>query len=133
MQFYRASLAVIYLIVCAPLALAQSQPARRPNVVIIMADDMGYSDAGCYGGEMHTPNIDALAARGVRFTQFYNTSRCCPTRASLMTGLYPHQAGIGHMIKDLGKPAYQGRLNNRCVTIAEVLRLWLYRTFMIGK
>ena len=74
----------------------------RPNIVIIMSDDMGYSDIGCYGGEIQTPALDGLAANGLRFTQFYNTARCCPPRASLLTGLYPHQAGIGHMMNDRG-------------------------------
>jgi arylsulfatase len=74
----------------------------RPNVIIIMSDDMGFSDIGCYGGEIRTPNLDQLAAGGLRFTQFYNNARCCPTRASLLTGLYPHQAGIGHMMEDRG-------------------------------
>ncbi len=106
---------------------------KRPNIVLIMADDMGYSDIGCYGGEIHTPNLDALAARGLRFTQFYNTARCCPTRASLMTGLYPHQAGVGHMMDDKGYDAYRGDLNNRCVTIAEVLKQAGYSTYMAGK
>ena len=96
---------------------------RRPNIVLILADDMGYSDLGCYGSEIETPNLDRLAAGGLRFTQFYNCSRCCPTRAALLTGLYPHQTGMGDMTEDPGKtPAYQGYLNNRCVTIAEVLR-----------
>jgi arylsulfatase len=107
--------------------------AKRPNIVLIMADDMGFSDIGCYGGEIRTPTIDRLAARGIRFTQFYNTARCCPTRASLLTGLYPHQAGIGHMVGDEGTPAYQGYLNDRCVTIAEALRPAGYRTLMCGK
>ena len=106
---------------------------RRPNIVLIMADDMGYSDIGCYGGEIETPNLDRLAANGLRFTQFYNTARCCPTRASLMTGLYSHQAGIGHMVNDKGYPAYQGYLNDRCVTIAEVLKSAGYQTLMTGK
>lgn len=105
----------------------------RPNIVLIMADDMGYSDIGCYGGEVHTPNLDRLAAGGLRFSQFYNAARCCPTRASLLTGLYPHQAGIGHMVADRGYPAYQGYLNDRCVTIAEALKLAGYRTLMAGK
>jgi len=108
-------------------------PGGRPNIVLIMADDMGFSDIGCYGGEIHTPNLDSLAAGGLRFTQFYNAARCCPTRASLMTGLYPHQAGIGHMVGDKGYPAYQGYLNDRCVTIAEALKLGGYRTLMSGK
>lgn len=106
----------------------------RPNIVIIMSDDMGYSDLGCYGGvDAHTPNLDRLANGGVRFTQFYNTARCCPTRASLLTGLYPHQAGIGHMMDDRGTDGYRGNLNRRCVTIAEVLKSAGYRTYMTGK
>ncbi len=109
------------------------KPARRPNIVLIMVDDMGFSDIGCYGGEINTPNLDRLAAGGLRFTQFYNTARCCPTRASLLTGLYPHQAGIGHMVDNQGHPAYQGYLNDRCVTIAEALKLAGYRTLMAGK
>ena len=75
-----------------------------PNIVVIMSDDMGFSDLGCYGGEIATPNLDRLAADGLRFTQFYNTARCCPTRACLLTGLYPHQAGVGHMMEDKGPP-----------------------------
>jgi len=107
--------------------------SKRPNIILIMADDMGYSDIGCYGGEIHTPNLDRLAANGLRFTQFYNTARCCPTRASLMTGLYQHQAGVGHMMNDRGYAGYRGDLNNRCVTIAEVLRQAGYNTYMSGK
>ena len=110
-----------------------AQEARRPNVVVIMADDMGYTDIGCYGGEIATPHLDRLAANGVRLTQFYNTSRCCPTRAALLTGLYSHQAGIGLMTGDRGYEAYRGDLNRRCVTIAEVLRLAGYRNYMSGK
>ncbi|MBI4602607.1 MAG: sulfatase-like hydrolase/transferase [Planctomycetes bacterium] len=116
----------------APQASPQP-PARRPDIVVILAADMGFSDIGCHGSEIPTPNIDLLAARGLRFTQFYNTARCCPTRASLLTGLYPHQAGVGHMVEDRGKPAYQGYLNDRCVTIAEVLGPAGYRTGMSGK
>ena len=106
---------------------------KKPNIVLIMADDMGYSDIGCYGGEIRTPNLNELAAGGLRFTQFYNTARCCPTRASLMTGLYQHQAGVGHMMNDRGFPGYRGDLNNHCVTIAEVLKLAGYSTYMSGK
>jgi arylsulfatase A-like enzyme len=106
---------------------------KKPNIILIMADDMGYSDIGCYGGEIRTPNLDGLAAGGVRFTQFYNTARCCPTRASLMTGLYQHQAGVGHMMDDKGYESYRGDLNNRCVTIAEVMKLAGYSTYMAGK
>lgn len=109
----------------------------RPNIILIMADDMGFSDIGCYGAEIHTPNLDQLAAGGMRFTQFYNAARCCPTRASLMTGLYPHQAGMGWMVNngaDLRPQGpYQGYLNDKCVTIAEVLRNAGYHTLMSGK
>lgn len=110
-----------------------SGSAKRPNIILMMADDMGYSDIGCYGGEIQTPNLNRLAVGGVRFTQFYNTARCCPTRASLMTGLYQHQAGVGHMMSDRGYDAYRGDLNNRCVTIAEVLKTAGYSTYMSGK
>ena len=89
------------------LAGAAAAPAaRRPNIVLIMADDMGFSDLGCYGSEIATPNLDRLARGGVRFTQFYNTARCCPTRASLLTGLYPHQAGVGHMTQNREREGY---------------------------
>lgn len=106
---------------------------EKPNVIVILSDDMGFSDLGCYGGEINTPNLDALAAKGLRFTQFYNTARCCPTRASLLTGLYPHQAGIGHMMDDLGFPGYRGHLNPQCRTIAQVLRPAGYRNYAVGK
>ena len=105
----------------------------RPDIVLIMVDDMGYSDIGCYGGEIQTPNLDKLAANGLRFTQFYNTARCCPTRASLMTGLYSHRAGVGHMMADKGHDGYRGDLNTECVTIAEALRPAGYGTYMAGK
>jgi arylsulfatase A-like enzyme len=98
-----------------------------------MADDMGYSDLGSFGGEIETPNLDRLAEGGIKFTQFYNAARCCPTRASLLTGLYPHQAGIGGMTNDMGVPSYRGDLSNQCVTIAETLKGAGYNTFMSGK
>lgn len=110
------------------------QSVKRPNIILIMADDMGYADIGCYGSEVNTPNLDKLAENGLRFTQFYNTARCCPTRASLLTGLHPHQAGIGHMVHPRDeKGAYQGDLNNHCMTIAQVLKEANYATFMTGK
>lgn len=112
---------------------ADSPPAKRPNIVVILSDDMGFSDLGCYGSEIQTPNLDALAHDGVRFTQFYNTARCCPTRAALLTGVYSHQAGIGHMTADKGLDAFSGELNNRCVTIAEVLKPSGYRNYAVGK
>ncbi len=105
----------------------------RPNIVLILADDMGYSDIGCYGSEISTPNLDRLAGGGVVFSQMYNCARCCPTRASLMTGVYPHQAGIGHMVSNRGIPAYQGYLRDDCATIAESLQQVGYRTLMTGK
>lgn len=105
----------------------------RPNVVVILVDDMGFSDIGCYGGEIPTPNLDALAAGGLKFTQFYNTGRCCPTRASLLTGLYSHQAGVGHMTSDDGIPGYRGFLNGRCVTIGDIARSAGYFTGVTGK
>jgi arylsulfatase len=114
-------------------AALPGQSRRKPNIVVILADDLGFSDLGCYGSEIRTPNLDALAAKGVRFTQFYNTARCCPTRAALLSGLYPHQAGIGHMVDDRKLPGYQGDLNRNSVTLAEVLRPAGYRTLMCGK
>jgi arylsulfatase len=117
---------------CAQPA-AGGVPPARPNIIIILADDLGYSDLGCYGSEIATPNLDRLAKGGQQFTQFYTTPRCCPSRASLLTGLYPHQAGIGHMMEDHGIPAYRGELNDRCVTIAEALRPAGYHTLMVGK
>ncbi len=106
----------------------------RPNVLLIMVDDMGFSDIGCYGGEIDTPNIDALAAGGVRFTQFYNTGRCCPTRASLLTGLYAHKTGMGWMTaSNLGPDGYTGDLNENCITIAQTLKPAGYRCYVSGK
>tara|TARA_R110002073_G_scaffold46789_7_gene127474 strand:+ start:40697 stop:42922 length:2226 start_codon:yes stop_codon:yes gene_type:complete len=105
----------------------------RPNIIYILSDDMGFSDIGCYGGEIKTPNLDSLADHGVRFTQFYNTARCCPTRASLMSGLYPHQAGVGHMMDDHGYEGYRGELSRHCVTIPEALKNAGYRSYMSGK
>ena len=95
--------------------------------------DRGFSDLGCYGGEVNTPNLDRLASNGLRFTQFYNTGRCCPTRGSLLTGLYPHQSGIGHMMSDDGTDGYRGDLSNNALTIAEVLKTEGYKTYMSGK
>ena len=114
------------------ITVAAEEPAR-PNIVLIMSDDMGYSDIGCYGGEIKTPNLDQLAADGLRYTQFYNTARCCPTRACLLTGLYPHQTGVGYMMRDRGVDGYRGDLNRNCVTIAEVLRGAGYNTYVAGK
>ncbi|MFN0085120.1 MAG: arylsulfatase [Blastocatellia bacterium] len=114
-------------------ARVDAQRGARPNILIMMSDDMGWSDIGCYGGEIDTPNLDSLAANGVRFTQFYNNARCCPTRASLLTGLYSHQAGIGHMMEDREHEGYRGDLNNSSVTIAEALKPAGYATYAVGK
>jgi len=111
-----------------------AEPARKPNIVVIMADDMGFSDIGSYGGEIATPYLDQLAADGLRFTQFYNTARCCPTRAALLTGLYPHQADVGHMTKsEFPLEGYRGELSKQALTIAEVLKPAGYGTYMLGK
>ncbi|MFT4550161.1 MAG: arylsulfatase A-like enzyme [Verrucomicrobiales bacterium] len=112
---------------------ANAAAAPRPNIILIMGDDMGISDLGCYGSEIDTPNLDKLAGNGLRFTQFYNTARCCPTRASLLSGLYPHQAGVGHMMNDRGHDGYRGELNRNCLTIAEALKTAGYGTYMAGK
>ncbi|GAA4797420.1 arylsulfatase [Olivibacter ginsenosidimutans] len=121
--------------------MVQVKPKEKPNILVILADDMGYADIGCYGSEIHTPNLDQLAATGIRFREFYNGARCCPSRASLISGLYAHQTGIGHMTNDpedstsfqYHLPAYQGSLNFNCVTIAEVLKSAGYQTLMSGK
>jgi arylsulfatase len=125
------ALAAVALVGC--LGVRASEPAGKPNIIIILSDDMGYSDIGCYGSEIRTPNLDALAANGLRFTEFHNTARCCPTRASLLTGLYPHQAGVGHMMEDRGEDGYRGSLNRKCVTIGEALKPAGYSTYMVGK
>ncbi len=105
----------------------------KPNILLILNDDMGYSDIGCYGGEVETPNLDRLAANGIRFSQFYNTARCSPSRASLLTGLHPHQTGIGVLTYNMGPEGYAGNLNRRCVTIAEALKATGYRSYLSGK
>lgn len=123
----------------APVGAHAAAETTKPNIVLILVDDMGFSDVGCYGGEIETPHIDSLAAEGLRFTQFHNSGRCCPTRASLMTGRHPHQVGVGLMTGPPNKPQnarpgpYQGYLNRSCVTIAEVLKSAGYRTIMSGK
>jgi arylsulfatase A-like enzyme len=125
--------AAIWISGCAVSAEKGDSQDGRPNIVIILADDLGYSDIGCYGGEISTPSIDALAKNGLRFTQFYNNARCCPSRASLLTGLYPHLAGVGAMTHDNKSPGYRGYLTENTVTIAEVLRQAGYHTGMVGK
>ncbi len=125
----------LVLFCLSPLAVkcqaADTNPL--PNIVLILADDLGFSDVGCFGSEISTPNLDHLASEGLRLTQFYTTPRCCPSRAALLTGLYPQQAGIGNMMEDQGLPGYRGELNQHCLTIAEELRLANYHTSMVGK
>ena len=130
----------LILLAITSAVIPATTAAERPNIILIMVDDMGFSDLGYMGGEIETPNIDALAEGGVKFSQFYNSGRCCPTRATLMTGLHPHQTGIGWMTEppndQRGKtepPAYQGHLNHSCVTIAEALKPAGYATFLTGK
>src|SRR3984885_12764781 len=116
------------------LSLATAaRAADKPNIVVILVDDMGFSDLGCFGSEIPTPNLDKLAAGGLRFTQFYTTPRCCPSRAALLTGLYSQQTGVGDMMEDRGLPGYRGELNQSCLTFAEELRLADYHTAMVGK
>jgi arylsulfatase len=123
----------LILVSLAPASAIAGGGASRPNIVVILADDLGYADIGCYGGEIKTPSLDRLAKNGLRFTNFFNTARCCPSRAALLTGLYSHQAGVGHMTENFKLPGYQGQLHRNCLTIAELLRLVGYRNYMVGK
>ena len=109
------------------------EATERPNIVLILADDLGYSDLGCFGSEIETPRLDQLSTQGIRMTQLYNAARCCSTRASLLTGLYPHQAGVGAMSVDNQKPGYRGFLTDRAVCVASLLKQTGYQTFMTGK
>ena len=107
---------------------------EKPNIVVIMADDLGFSDLGCYGGEIQTPHIDQLARAGVRFTGFKNTSRCAPSRASLLTGRYQHSVGVGWMAAvDEQRPGYRGQLSADAPTLAEILKVHGYATGIVGK
>jgi arylsulfatase len=143
-------ISILYLIILSSFGcktnqdqskLVKTSERQPPNIILIMADDMGFSDLGILGGEISTPNIDGLGEKGMIFSQFYNNARCCPTRASLITGLYPHQTGIGHMTNlsenynahDLNLPAYRGNLNQKTMTIAEMLKGENYATYMTGK
>jgi arylsulfatase len=126
-------LSTALLVVSVSGATSNAWAAGAPNIVLIMSDDMGFSDIGCYGGEINTPNLDQLANHGVRFSQFYNTARCCPTRAALLSGVYQHQAGIGLMTGDKRLPGYRGELGRNVVSIAEALSIAGYRRYMSGK
>ncbi len=121
------------LAICAPVPVFAQQASAKPNIVLILADDMGFSDLGSFGSEIRTPHLDRLAAEGLRITQFYNSGRCCPSRAALLTGLYPHQAGVGDMVQDKGVPAYQGYLSKNSATIAQLLKTGGYNTIVSGK
>lgn len=133
----RTAWTLLFLLVTQTVGVeAERGPAPhggRPNIVVLLADDLGYSDVGCYGSEIRTPNLDRLAAEGVRFTQFYNAARCCPTRASLLTGLYPHRAGVGHMLQQWHPPGYTAGLTEQSATFAELLQSAGYRTYHVGK
>ena len=131
LQYLLTGLVLIILVSC------QEKANRKPNVLFVLFDDLGYSDLGCYGGEIKTPHIDKLGINGLRYESIYNSARCCPSRAALMTGLYPPQAGIADFTtnkpkKDLG-PAYLGHLRDDCVTLAEVLKTVGYNTYYVGK
>lgn len=120
------------LALLAPAVAAQEKSA--PNIVLIMCDDMGFSDLGCYGSEIQTPHLDSLAAQGLRFSQFKNTGRSCPSRAALLTGRYQHEVGMGWMTAvDEHRPGYRGQIAHEYPTIAEVLKANGYRTYMSGK
>ncbi|MFT4589025.1 MAG: arylsulfatase A-like enzyme [Candidatus Binatia bacterium] len=124
-------LSIIYAI---GILVTPASAAKQPNILYVLADDLGFSDLGCFGGEIRTPTLDALASGGVRLTQFYNTGRCCPSRAALLTGQYPHRVGLGHMTtNDLGRPGYRGVVSDDAQTIAQVLAPAGYRCFMSGK
>ncbi len=124
---------LLFVVVFSASSFAADDAPTAPNIVLIMSDDMGFSDIGCYGGEINTPNLDRLASHGLRFTQFYNTARCCPTRAALLTGVYQHQAGIGLMTGNKNLPGYRGDLGRNVLTIAEALGTASYRAYMSGK
>jgi len=122
---------------CVPV-FAQQSPDRRPNIVLIVTDDMGYADIGAFGGEIATPNIDALAADGVRFTNFYTHASCSPTRSMLLSGVDTHLNGLGNMSEWIapnqkGIPGYEGNLNHDVVTLPELLKQSGYHTYMVGK
>jgi arylsulfatase len=124
----RLALTVCFALGLLPVSVTSGgETAARPNIILIMADDLGWSDIGCYGGEISTPHIDALARDGLRFTQFYNNAICGPTRASLLTGLYCQQ--VGHRGDRWNEP----KDFNKCVTIGEVLQQAGYQTMMVGK
>ncbi len=124
---------LLTLLCCLCLTGPSWSADQKPNILLIVADDLGYSDLGCFGGEIKTPHLDSLAARGVRLTQFYNTGRCCPSRGTIMTGQYPHRIGLGHMTRNLNQRGYQGHIADEAITVAQILQQGGYRTFLSGK
>ena len=132
-NIFRITIFFSLLILSGCVSETTTEAPDKPNIIVILADDMGYSDISCYGSEIQTPNIDQLAGDGVKFTQFYNTGRCCPSRTSLLTGMYSHRAGVGHMAADYELPAYRGFITDSALTIAEALKPAGYKSYMIGK
>jgi len=132
-RFGGAWLLVLFSLSTIVRAEPSDHATSRPNILLIVADDLGFSDPGCFGGEIATPHLDRLAREGTRLTQFYTTGRCCPSRAALLTGFYPHAVGLGHMTIDLGRPGYRGRVTAGVDTIADRLQSAGYRTFLSGK
>jgi len=139
MRLYRLSLIAILVLVLGVLGISCNRAVdQRPNILLVMADDMGWTDLGSFGSEIETPNLDALAQRGVKFTDFYTSVSCSPTRSMLLSGTDNHIAGLGNMGEMIapeqrGKPGYEGHLNDRVVSLAEVLRGEGYHTYMAGK
>ena len=134
---FRTLVTAIGILVAFVTSASAQAPASgtRPNILLIMADDLGYTDVACFGGEIETPHIDALAARGVRFTNFHTSVSCSPTRSMLMTGTDNHIAGLGNMAEMMteaqrGQPGYEGHLNDRVVSMAELFRAGGYHTYM---
>lgn len=127
-------ISLIPFLLCTTPLSSHAQKIQQPHIVLILCDDMGFSDLGCYGSEIHTPNIDKLAQDGIRFSQFKNTGRSCPSRAALLTGRYQHQVGMGWMAEvDEHRPGYRGQIDKEYPTIAEIMKAGGYRTYMSGK
>ena len=139
MDISRIGILLLGAFAMAPAAIGATSPepvplhAPKPGIVVILADDMGFSDLGCQGSEIPTPNIDRLAHSGVRFSNFHTCARCSPSRASLLTGMYPQAVGMGHLDDDQGRPGYRGRLDLDVPTLAERLRDAGYDTAIAGK
>ncbi|MHC4385983.1 MAG: sulfatase-like hydrolase/transferase, partial [Planctomycetota bacterium] len=136
--FSRVALSILVILAFSAVFVAAAGQEKRPNILLVVVDDMGYSDIGCFGGEIRTPAIDALAESGLRMTNYYVAPTCSPARSMLMSGTDNHLAGLGSMKETLaanqkGKPGYEGHINDRVVTIASLLRDAGYHTYMAGK